>query len=340
MNLYKTIIQGRLEFGNVKSYDKVFKMFLYRAENYYKSDIILDPDEIFDDKTYTLYVKRYVGTNLEKSWKNAVALLEYCAQFAVSGEMGAWQTDNGKILNSAIIEPESDKAAVIQFRKGKKLAGEEGKEKEALEALSKAIEKYDKHAQAYERRANVNFILKKHHDAMRDYNKCINLDDSIPNAYYGRARIHMINEDIDSAIEDFDRTLKKSIALQAIYWKARRMKANCHIEKGEFEKAAFDLKLFTNRKFTEDNPNFKWKVTSLSNYGKVLLELEQYEDALKAFDLAFELDKDENAKENGKRLYFRGIAKQKAGKSGFIKDIKQAAELGVSEAEALLKEIA
>lgn len=340
MNLLKTIIQGKLEFGNEKSYEKVFKMFLYRAENYYKSDVILDPDEVFDEDLLVLSVPRYVGTNLEKSWKNAVALLEYCAQFAISGEMGAWQTDSGKIINSALIEPHSDKAVVIQFRKGKKLADEEGKEQEAIEALTKAIEKYDKHAQAYERRANVNVTLKKYHDALRDYNKCLKLDDTIPDAYFGRARIHILNDDIEKAISDLELTLKKSIALQPIYWAARRVKADCHIKMEQYKEAAFDLKLFTNRKFDNDNPNFKWRKDAFSTYGKVLLDLEEYEDALKAFDQAFEIAEDSDEKENGKRLYFRGVAKQKAGKSGFIKDIKKAADLGVSEAAELLEEIA
>lgn len=340
MNLLKTIIQGKLEFGNEKSYEKVFKMFLYRAENYYKSDVILDADEVFDEDLLVLSVPRYVGTNLEKSWKNAVALLEYCAQFAISGEMGAWQTDSGKIINSAHIEPESDKAVVIQFRKGKKLADETGKEQEAIEALTKAIEKYNKHAQAYERRANVNVALKKYHDAMRDYNKCLKLDDTIPDAYYGRARIHILNGDTEKAISDLELTLKKSIALQPVYWAARRVKADCHIKLEQFKEAAFDLKLFTNRKFDEGNPNFKYRKQALSTYGKVLLDLEEYEDALKAFDRAFEIEEDSDEKENGKRLYFRGVAKQKAGKSGFIKDIKKAADLGVSEAAQLLEEIA
>lgn len=340
MNLLKTIIQGKLEFGNEKSYAKVLKMFIYRSENYYKSDVILDPDEVFDEDALILNVPRYVGTHLEKSWKNAVALIEYCAQFAISGEIGAWQTDSGKIINSAMIVPNSDKAVVIQFNKGKKLADEAGKEQEAIEALTKAIEKYDKHAQAYERRANVNVVLKKHHDAMRDYNKCIKLDDSIPDAYFGRAKIHIINDDIDSAIADLDLTIAKAIALQPIYWAARRVKADCHIAKEQFDKAAFDLKLFTNRKFDEDNPNYKWRKQALSTYGKVLLDLEEYEEALKAFDKAFEIEEDADEKENGKRLYFRGVAKQKAGKSGFIKDFKKAADLGVSEAADLLEEIA
>ena len=42
----KTIIQGRLEFGTEKSYEKVTKMFLQRIENYYKTDVIFKYEDI------------------------------------------------------------------------------------------------------------------------------------------------------------------------------------------------------------------------------------------------------------------------------------------------------
>ena len=93
-----------------------------------------------------------------------------------------------------------------------------------MAALSKAIEKYDRHAQAYERRAKVCFRMKNYHDAARDYTKAINIDPTIPTAYFGRARVHMLNKDWELAIEDFNNTLKKSIALQPIYWKSRKLK--------------------------------------------------------------------------------------------------------------------
>ena len=176
----KTIIQGRLEFGNEKSYQKVFKMFEYRTETYYKSDIMLDQEEVFNKKMLALEVPRYVGQHLDKTYRNTVSLLEYSAQFAISGEIRAWQTDKGTVLSYAYIEPESDKAAVVDFRKGKELVGEDGREQEALEALSNAIEKYNNHAYAYEKRGEVNYMLKKYHDSLRDFNKCLAIDDSIP----------------------------------------------------------------------------------------------------------------------------------------------------------------
>jgi len=332
----KSILQGRIEFGNQKSFDKVFKMFEYRTETYYKNDIIMTQEEAFDSELLSLEVPRYVGQHTEKSFRNTVSLLQYCAQFAISGEIRAWQTENGKVLRYAYIEPESDKAAVINFRKGKELVGSDGREQEALDALSKAIDKYNRHAYAYEKRGEVNFTLKKYHDALRDFNKCLAIDDTIPDAYLGKANIAMHNEDYDEAIKNLEFSIKKSIALQPIYWKSRRLKAECHIKKEEFEKAAADLKLLTNRKFDKDNYNYKWRKQNLNLYGKVLAELEQYKEAIKVFEAVEEIDIDYNFNE-GEFLYYRGLSKKKSRKRDFVKDLKRASELGIKKAEILLK---
>ncbi len=332
----KSILQGRIEFGNQKSFDKVFKMFEYRTETYYKNDIIMTQEEAFDTELLSLEVPRYVGQHTEKSFRNTVSLLQYCAQFAISGEIRAWQTESGKVLRYAYIEPESDKAAVINFRKGKELVGSDGREQEALDALSKAIEKYNRHAYAYEKRGEVNFTLKKYHDALRDFNKCLAIDDTIPDAYLGKANIAMHNEDYDEAITNLEFAIKKSIALQPIYWKSRRLKAECHIRKEEFEKAAVDLKLLTNRKFGKDNYNYKWRKQNLNQYGKVTAELGEYKEAIKIFEAVEEIEIDYQFNE-GEFLYYRGFSKKKSRKRDFVKDLKRASELGIKKAEILLK---
>ena len=58
---FKTIIQGRLEFGTQKSYEKVTKMFLQRLETYYKTDVFFKYEEIFKDDDLSLEIPRYVG---------------------------------------------------------------------------------------------------------------------------------------------------------------------------------------------------------------------------------------------------------------------------------------
>lgn len=335
----KSIIQGKLEFGNEKSYDKVLKMYSYRTENYFKNDVIFKAEDVFFSDGYILDLKRFVGQVTQKSFKNTMNLLGYCAQFAVSGTIDGWLTDSGKILAHSHIEPDSDKAVVQFFLKGKELVKSKGDHDKAIESLTKAIEKYDRHSQAYERRAKVNFIMKKYHDALRDYNKALAIDDTNPAAYYGRAKVHKINKDYEAAISDFDMTTKKSIALQNIYWKARRLKSECHILLQQFDKAAFDLKLLFNRKFTKDSPMLSWKSNIAYNYGKVLMEIGEYDTAIKAFDASLEESSVNDNIPESEKYFYRGVVKKKAGKNGSIKDIKTAKEGGFKNADALLKKL-
>lgn len=333
---FKTIIQGRLEFGTHKSYEKVTKMFIQRLETYYKTDVFFKFEDIFNEEDLSLEIPRYVAQVSEKAFRTTTNLLGYCTQFAIAGSIRCWLINEGEIINFVTLEPESDKGAVQSFVKGRKLVKVAGKENEAIEALSQAIEKYDRHAQAYERRAKVNFIMKNYHDSLRDYNKCIAIDPTIPTAYYGKAKIHMIKEEWQQAIENLDESIKKSIALQTLYWKSRKLKAECHIQLKEWQKAAFDLKLFTGRSFDKNDPNRFWIRWANYHYGLVLLELDENVEALKAFDKAIDAPAVVDGIKEADMLTYRGIAKQKAGKNGY-KDIKDAASKGGKKAKGLLK---
>ena len=110
---FKAIIQGRLEFGSEKSYDKVLKMYEYRTETYYKNTLVFKAEEIFIPEERALAVPRTVLQVTKKNFRNTASLLEYCAQFAVAGSIRAWQLDEGKILHYAIIEPEGDRDCKI-----------------------------------------------------------------------------------------------------------------------------------------------------------------------------------------------------------------------------------
>lgn len=338
--LQKTIIQGRIEFGTEKAFKMAVKMYIQRAENYYKNDVLFEQEEIFFPDDFALNIPRFVKQVYGKTLKNTSTLLEYVTQFGVAGEMNIWALEEGKIMMYKHLEPSSEKVAVQQFIKGKKLIEQEGKENEAIAALDKAIEKYDRHAQAYERRAKVNFILKKDHDALRDYNKSIALDPNNPYAYLGKAEVYIRKNELEEAISALDLAIKKSVALQAIHWIGRRLKGKLHLRLEQFEKAAFELKLFTKRKFKSDNPNFLWRREAFFDYGRTLMGLEDFAGAVEAFESSLDIEDGNDKISGAERLRHRGIAKQKAGQNGFKKDIKEAANLGDKEAEKLLKSIA
>jgi len=320
---FKTIFKGRLDFGTDKSYEKVLKMFQHRVESYYKQDILLDEEEIFDHSTNSIKVPRQIIQGSQKSWKNTISVLEYVAQFAVAGEMRAWMTENGKILHHGIIEPQSDRVAVQEFLKGRRLTQEQGKESEAVDHLNKAIEKFDRHSFAYERRAFVKMQLKDYKSALVDYNKSIAANECNARAYLGRATVlQMMNKDED-ILQDLEMCIKNSIPLQPIFWQARRKKAEYYMSRGELSKALPDLKYFCSRKFEPDNPNIKWLRYMWYHYGLALQEAGEVKEANEAFTNALALEYQN--KVNDQKLYqARGELRKASRLKGSKDDLEKA----------------
>jgi tetratricopeptide (TPR) repeat protein len=332
----KVILQGRLDFGKTRSFDKVFKMFHHMVDVRFKNALLIDEDN-FNQEEYLLEVPRKVVQASGKYFKNTVDLFSYLAQYAVSGTLGAWMLGDGKLLESHIIEPQSDKVVVQAYLHGRELSETEGKEQEALEALTKALEKYDKHSQAYERRGYINYKLGNVEDAYYDLDKSIRIDPNNAEAYMYRAQINYQEKKYKEASHDFEMATKCSVALQDIYWTARRLKGKCHIHLEEWTKAEFDLKLFVNRKIAPSSPNFLWKKWAYAEYGMVLIELGKYEEAVEAFNTALAYDEGHGEVNRADQLLKRGIAKQKLGGSGYLSDWKEAAQLGQGEAKTLLE---
>ena len=338
---FKTILSGCLEFGNQRSYDQVLKLYQHRTENYYRNDILLKAEEVFREESFILTVPRFIKECPEKSWKNTLNLLEYVAEFAVAGDLRAWVIHEGTLIEQRIIEPVGDKTAIQAFIQGRELVKEKGMEEEAKNALDRAIDKFERHALAYERRGVVNFKLRNYTDALYDFSKSIDINPNIPEPYWGRANVKIKKQDLSGAIADLEAAIAKSIPHQPVYWSARRLKGELHLQLGEYQKAIFELKLVANRKFVEDDPNYKWQKNVLYNYGKALFEMEQFGESVDIFNrmINFQASRDE-APSKADQYFNRGLARQKAGESGFVNDFKEAAELGSEKAAAILEEIA
>ena len=334
---YKTIFKGQLEFGSPKSYAKALQMYQHRVETFYKHEVLFEEEDIFNEEALSLSIPRIVTHSIEKNWKNTASLFEYVAQYAMSGTLYTWVMDEREIKHYVKIEPDSDKVAVKSYLKGRELIKVGGKEKEAMDALTKAIEKFERHAQAYERRGYVNLKLKNYDDAIYDFSKSIDLNPKICQPHLGRAKVRMIQNDWKSAIADLEQSIKKSIPLMPIYWQSRRIKAECHINLKEFDESAKELKFFLARKFTEDNPNFAWRKQAYFSYGKSLLEIGEHKESVIAFNKAIDLGMKEESGPDADQYLYRGIARQRGGESGFTKDWAEAAERGSKEATKLLE---
>lgn len=332
----KVIIQGRLEFGKEATYQKAFDMYEHLVDVRFKNAILIT-EEHFDPELFALDFDRMVVQASPKYFKNTIDLCNFIVQFAISGSVGAWMIDEGNVEAAHTIEPKSEKIVVQAFLKGKDLSDQSGKEEDAIKSLDKALKKYDRHSQAYERRGHVNFRLGNLEDAIYDFEKSIRLDSRNAKAYMGLGNIKMKQKKYKDAAENFENATKSAVALQPVYWVARRYKAKAHIKLSEWEKAAFDLRLFTRRKFEKDDVNFDHRQWAFSQYGMVLMELGKYDEAIEAFDHALNVTEKEERSDRAGQLLNRGIAKHKAGGSGYLSDWKEAAHLGDVKAKELLE---
>jgi len=254
----KLIFKGRLDFGSQRTYDMVLKHWQTRIETYFKADILLKAEEVFSAEDLTLSVPQQVSMSTEKNWRSTTSLLQEVAQFAVMGNVGAWCVDSGHVLHHLKIEPSSDKAAVHMYNQGCVLL-QQGGMNEASEALNVAIEKYERHALAYERRGYVNYKLKNFKDALYDFNKSIDLYPNNAEPYYGRGKVKMLKNEWDTAITDMDNAVKRSLPLQHIYWLSRLRKGECLYHAKKYPEAVVELKAFLLRKFAESDPNFRYR---------------------------------------------------------------------------------
>jgi len=254
----KLVFRGRLDFGSQRTYDLVLKHWQTRCENYFKTEVLFTAEEVFMPEDFSLNVPQQVLMSTAKHWRNTTSLLQEVAQYALAGNVGAWWVQNGQVLGEYQIEPKTDKAVVAEFIRGRELVQQGGME-QATEALSNAIEKYARHAAAYERRGYVNYKLKNFKDAMHDFSKSIAINPLAPEPYYGRGKVMMLKNEWDNAVVDFDRTIKGALAVQPVHWLARLRKAECLFHGKRYAEAIPELKNYLQRKFQENDPNLRFR---------------------------------------------------------------------------------
>ena len=268
-------------------------------------------------------------------------LLDYVAQYAIAGDIRAWVINDGTVVEQRNIEPEGDKSVIQAFMQGRALVKESGQEEEAIKALNRAIDKFERHGMAYERRGYINVKLRNFDDALYDFTKSIDIHPNNPEAYWGRAVVRIRKKDLAGAIEDLTRTTKTSIPHQPIYWSARRLKGELHLQLKEYQKAIFELKMVSRRPFKENDPNYKWQKNALFNYGKALFEIGEFSEAVNVFNQMFAFDAERSETPALAEQYFnRALARQKAGETGYVTDLKEAADRGSKKAAELLEEVA
>jgi len=336
--LLKLIFKGRLEFGNQRTFEKVLQHWQGRGENYFKTDILFKAEDVLSEEDFSLTVPQQKLMSTEKAWRTTTGLLKEVAQFAVAGNVWAWCIGEGGLLEKINIEPDSDKVAVQEYRRGRSLVGQPGKEVEATEALSRAIEKFERHALAYERRGYINYKLRNYNDALYDFSKSIRFNPYHPDAYYGSGKVKTLKNDWDGAVQDFDQAVKNSLALQPLHWLARFRKGESLFHAKKYAEAAYELRLYLKREFDESDPNYTRRRRAAYLLGKALMETNDVSGAIEAFDRALAIHAGADQMPEADGLLQRAIAKHQIGKPEYALDLKAAAKMGSTEAARLLEE--
>jgi len=286
MSNYRIILAGQLIFNNQRSFEMALAQYNQRVEIHFKYDVFLRSENIFDIEQQCLNIPRHVEPEIsDRTWRNTVSALETVCEYAIAGSLSAWKLENGKIIEFREIEPNGDKSAIQSFLLGRKLV-RKGEDKAAKEALDMAIQKCERHAKAYERRGYVNFRLRNFKDALYDFNKSIAINPHGEEAHFGRGFVNIMSKDYVSAIIDFDTTLKNSIPHQPIFWKAKRIKGECHLILGEYKNAILELVPISKRIFLEDDNNFGWQRKVWFNLGQAYLGEQNFKEAILALDKA------------------------------------------------------
>lgn len=282
MNTFKVTLKGQLDFMLPKTYDMVTAHFQKRLETYYRMDIALKGDDFFKPDTLNLVVPRMEhGCNIEKTWKNTIGLLNEIRTYSVAGALYLWvQNEKNQLIAEECFLPVGDKVATTEYLKGIVLS-DKGKQQAAIDAFTKAIDKHNGYAQAYERRGVAYFRMGQLEDALLDFSKSNSLMLNAE-AFIGLSEIKKANGDWAGAVEDLTLALKNCVPFQPVFWTTRRLKGEAHLALNQAKEAAFEFKFFTKRAFKDDDPNLPFKGRAWSMYVTALEKAGEKKEALEA----------------------------------------------------------
>ena len=281
-------------------------------------------------------IPRKVVESTDRQWLNTLNLLERMATFSIAGDLNLWRLQNGQLVEHHKLEPRGDRTTTQLYLKGRELLDQEENIEAAREALTKAIENFDRHAIAYERRGFTNYLLGNFEDAFYDYNKSINISPSRPAPYYGRGVVQLKkNNDPEAAAADFLEVTKKAIPHQEIYWLARAMRGDAMLELGNHKEAQREYRFFLRRK--QDLKKLRRLDRRIAiNLAESLIATDQTTEALPFFEKALDAVADKKALADSEIHYRYAKLLRQLNKEGWEDQAHQAIELGCEEASELL----
>lgn len=156
-----------------------------------------------------------------------------------------------------------------------------GRADEAIADYNKSLESNDKIVNTYIKIASAlieKSIEESMPEALKLLDKAVDINAKDPDIYYHRAQIHFLVQDYTKALSDYDKTIE----LDDSFVFAKIQKAVVEYRLGNFKKS---VKLFESAK-----KHFPDNADVLYYYGEVLLDHQDIEGSLQAFEKAVKVD--------------------------------------------------
>ncbi|GAB3764076.1 tetratricopeptide repeat protein [Spirosoma pomorum] len=197
----------------------------------------------------------------------------------------------------------------------------EGKFREAIESLNKAIESNDENAEAFNSRGVAYFELKEYSNASLDYDKAVKLAPDFYRPYYNRGLLKMAQNDPTGALKDY------SDAIRLAPDTSKQVSAEIYLNRGQLFASQGQLQPAMNdfeQAITLDSQN----ALAYYNRGSLLFDQKRLVAATADFTKAVQFDP-----KFGKAFYALGLAQllQGEAETGCL-SLKQSQTLGYNDA--------
>ena len=198
----------------------------------------------------------------------------------------------------------------------------EGKTKEAIEYINKAIEKNISNAEAFNLRGVAYYELKEYPNALLDFNQSIKLQPDSYRPYFNRALLRTSENKTDSALVDYNTAAKLAPDTSDVFLNRGQLL----VQMDKLPEAITDFE-----KATRLNENNK---QAWYNLGNTYYRQKDFKKATLAFRQTIKLDG-----QYGKAFYGLGLAQWYDGEKDLgCGNFKQAASLGYADAAAALNQ--
>lgn len=161
-----------------------------------------------------------------------------------------------------------------------------GKAPEALDDLNRATEYDPNHVQSWVKKASVHMELGDKEAAFADFDRAIAADPNDPDVFYHRGQVHFILGEFTEAMADYEKST--SLDDTFIFSQVQHAVAQYKLNNTAESTASFQriLDKFSN---SSEASNY---------YGELLLDQQRFEDALRHFNKAIEIEQSKDSSRN------------------------------------------